>query len=123
MVDDAVLTNYIRGLEEKLLDPVVRSSPEALSELLANDFIEFGSFGQRFSKEDILDALPAETSIRFTLSDFALRPLAPGVALATYQVQRFTAGEPLRRSLRSSIWFLRDGHWQMLFHQGTPAKN
>jgi catechol 2,3-dioxygenase-like lactoylglutathione lyase family enzyme len=31
--------------------------------------------------------------------------------------------EPLRRqgseSLRSSLWVMRDGRWQMLFHQGT----
>jgi hypothetical protein len=120
MAEDA-LADHIRGLEMELLNPGVRSSIEALSELLADDFVEFGSSGRRYSKQDILDTLPTESGLNFELSDFALRMLAPGVALATYQVLRSTAGgEPLRRSLRSSIWVIRDGRWQILFHQGTP---
>ena len=124
MKDDPSLADQIRSLEEKLLSPAVRTSPEALSELLAADFFEFGSSGRRYSKEEILEALPAETDVRFTLSDFTLESLAPGMVLATYQVLRSTAGgEPARRSLRSSIWVLRASRWQMRFHQGTPVEN
>jgi glyoxylase I family protein len=42
------------------------------------------------------------------------------VALLTYRAHRgATAVRPAADSLRSSIWRLRQGHWQMVFHQGT----
>ena len=120
MADDTLI-DIVLDLEERILLPEIRSSPEALSDLLADDFTEFGSSGRRYAKEDILKALAVESDLRFELSDFALRTLAPGVAMATYQVQQSTtSGGPISRSLRSSIWVLRDGRWQMLFHQGTP---
>ena len=101
------------------LDPA-----EVLSELLAADFIEFGSSDRRYTKGEILDSLAAESGVHFALSDFTLRSLAPGVALATYQVLRSTAGgEVAKRSLRSSIWMMLDGRWPMLVHQGTPVEN
>lgn len=48
-----------------------------------------------------------------------LKLLAPDIALLTYQAQRH--GEPTLHTLRSSIWEKRAGHWQIIFHQGTPG--
>ena len=36
---------FLRRLEERLLQPEVRQSAEAVADLLADDFIEFGSSG------------------------------------------------------------------------------
>lgn len=121
MANSSLLADHIRSLEESLLSPAVRSSAEALSQLLAEEFIEFGSSGLRFERQEIIDSLAVESGVRFALSDFALRPLAPDVALATYQVARApAAGGTARRSWRSSVWQRIDGRWRMLFHQGTP---
>jgi hypothetical protein len=48
-----------------------------------------------------------------------LHTLAPDVVLATYRVVDETRKQ---HTLRSSIWKLKDGRWQMVFHQGTPTK-
>jgi hypothetical protein len=48
--------------------------------------------------------------------------LAPGVVLATYRLAWSEGGyEAPKQSLRSSIWKLIEGRWQMVFHQGTPS--
>ena len=55
------------------------------------------------------------------ISDFHLTVLGPEVVLARYRLEA-AALEPARRlSLRSSVWALRSGRWQILFHQGTTT--
>jgi hypothetical protein len=53
------------------------------------------------------------------LTHFKTLVLAPGVVLVTYRAGRQHGSEA---SLRSSIWKRIDGRWQMLFHQGTVAR-
>ncbi|MNN84440.1 hypothetical protein D3C81_2016020 [compost metagenome] len=52
------------------------------------------------------------------LSGFELHPLSETAVLATYRILNEETGGA---TLRSSIWKLKDGRWQMFFHQGTPA--
>ena len=111
----------MRVLEEALLNPRVRSSPEMLERLLAEDFVEFRASGQACDKQQIMADLPQQPEEEFAVEDFRIRPLAPGVILATYRVARRrnpTGAAPY--SLRSSIWKYQQGRWQMVFHQGTP---
>ncbi len=117
MQKDASLKHHLRVLEEQLLQAGFRKIPERVAELLADEFVEFGSSGHRFNKAQIIKSLQAESSERWSLSEFCVSLLAPDVALATYQAIRYT--EPPVHSLRSSIWKLRDGRWQLVFHQGT----
>jgi hypothetical protein len=114
--------DLLQQLEEKLLQPEIRSDIAALDQLLADDFIEFGASGERYTKTEIVAALPHEPPIERTTSDYDVRELGHGVALVTYNVVRHTPNEPSMRSLRSSIWVHRDGRWQMVFHQGTLAR-
>jgi hypothetical protein len=117
----------LRGLEEELLKPEVRQSPERVGQLLADEFIEFGSSGHAYDKAQIIEALRTEQPdphSRIGLTEFSARDLAPGVVLVTYRTVRH--GEPQMRNvsrLRSSIWKLIDGRWQMVFHQGTPSSS
>jgi len=112
----------IRRQEERLLNPAVRATSEQLDELLADDFVEFTSSGRVVDKQQVLENLPRQPVERFIIQDFHTQPLAPGVVLATYRVTRPEAPPGVaRHSLRSSIWRYEDGHWRMLFHQGTPA--
>lgn len=110
----------LRRLEERLLQPEVRQSAEAVADLLADDFIEFGSSGQVFNKQQVIEGLQHESPARRALIQFNTTVLAPGVVLATYRaVQYRSPGEPPIYSLRSSLWKLTDDRWQMVFHQGT----
>ena len=118
----ADLEAQLRALEERLLDPQVRASPQALGQLLADEFVELGSSGRVWDKQGVLAALPGESGVRYSLENLRARRLAPDVALVTYRATRteLPAGRE-SHSLRSSIWQFRDGRWQMVFHQGTPT--
>lgn len=117
------IEEHLRTLEEELLQTDVRKTAARLDELLAEEFIEFGSSGRVFDKRDIIDSLRSESATRLSLTDFKARVLAPGLVLATYRAVRYGApDEQPAHSLRSSLWKLIDSRWQMVFHQGTPSK-
>ncbi|MGQ0635449.1 MAG: nuclear transport factor 2 family protein [Planctomycetaceae bacterium] len=118
---NAPLVAQLRRLEQRLLKPAVRNSPAELAELLAPEFVDFGSSGRVFDRQQIIEALAGEAVISSSLADFGVRVLAPGVALATYRsIRRNASGHVVFESLRSSIWQRRGGRWRMVFHQGTP---
>jgi hypothetical protein len=121
---DPTEANLLRNLEEELLQPEVRRSADRVGGLLADEFIEFGSSGCVFDKSQIIEALQHEASdptTRVHLTDFAARQLAPGVVLVTYRTLRSGPNASRAYKLRSSIWKSTNGHWQMIFHQGTPG--
>jgi hypothetical protein len=116
--EESVLLRY---LEEQLLKPGVRTSADRVGYLLADDFVEFGSSGRVFNKRQVIEALQQEArdaARRVLLADFTVRQLASDAMLVTY---RATSEDWGGSRLRSSIWKLIDGRWQMVFHQGTPA--
>ncbi|MBT6207677.1 MAG: DUF4440 domain-containing protein [Francisellaceae bacterium] len=108
------LERKIYELECSLLKSSVRTSAEKLDGLLLNDFIEFGSSGKKYSKNDILERLPNEEPSEFVVSDFSINQLSKEVVLATYEVSVNSVW-----SLRSSIWKNVENQWGMIFHQGT----
>lgn len=114
---------FFRDLEQKLHRPEVRRSPDAVRALLADDFIEFGSSGRVYNKASIVEALAEETTAEAVLvpevHHFAVKFIAPDAIFVTYRSSRRTSGATRRTTLRSSIWKLINGRWQMLFHQGT----
>jgi hypothetical protein len=109
----------LRALEILLLQPHTRTSPEALANLLTDDFREFGASGRIYTKLEIIAALAAESPSTITLTEFDCRFPAPTVALVTYRSHHADATGTPASALRSSLWIHRDGRWQMLFHQGT----
>lgn len=118
-----LLRDHIRELEEQFLMPDVRQSRHKLSRLLANEFVAFASDGAAYNKEQVIEALQREASYRRTLTEFRIVALGENVVLATYRVTRQddTLHESVD-SMRSSIWRQHDGHWQLLFHQGTTCR-
>ena len=123
MSADISIEAQLRALEEELLQPAVRKSASRLDALLADDFIEFGSSGRVFGKHDIIDALRSESPVRRSLTDFRALPLGPRVVLTTYRAtSNGASGEEPVHSLRSSVWRLLDGRWQVVFHQGTRSE-
>ena len=113
---DAALAQHLRVLEESLLRPDVRKSP-TLVDLLADEFIEFGSSGRIYTKAELVATLQAESSASQTVSDFRVTQLGPDAALLTYRIHLHR--EPPVHTLRSSVWQRCRGRWQMVFHQGT----
>lgn len=112
----------LRQLEERLLQPEVRRSAQDVADLLADEFVEFGSSGRVFNKQQMLESLQHEEPTQRSMTEFRSTLLAPGVILTTYRVVRLNRSDaPPLSSLRSSIWRLQDGRWKMVFHQGTPA--
>jgi hypothetical protein len=112
----------IRLLEERLLQTNVRHSVNEIDELLADEFIEFGSTGRIFNKKQVIEALQMEAPQQLSLTEFKTINLAPEVILTRYiAVKQEQDGQKVY-SLRSSLWKLIDDRWQMIFHQGTVTK-
>ncbi len=123
MQPETDLTALIRQLEQRLLTPGVRRSAQEVAGLLADEFIEFGSSGRVFDKQQVIDSLQGEAAAHWSLTHFKTSLLAPGVVLATYRATyHSSAGAPPVPSLRSSLWKWIDGRWQMVFHQGTLVR-
>jgi hypothetical protein len=70
---------FFRQLEERLLNSEVRSSGDELSRLLADDFIEFGSSGAIYNKQQIIGSLAREQLMEWSIADFSVRVLADDV--------------------------------------------
>lgn len=120
-MDDKSIETLIQQLEERLLQPDVRRSTQTLNDLLADEFIEFGSSGRTYDKQQILESLTNENLVPRTSKNFNTRILAPGIILATYHSTYWEPGAKPAHSRRCSIWKLVNGRWQMIFHQGTPT--
>ena len=102
------------ALERSLLTDEVRSDPAAVAALLHPQWSEVGRSGRLWSREEILDEigpLPEEV----TLDVIACMPAAQDALLLTWRSVTDTGS-----TLRSSLWVRDKGHWQQLFHQGTP---
>jgi hypothetical protein len=106
-------------LEERLLQPSVRESPNVLANLLADDFVEFGSSGRVYNRLDIIVFLAKEqgegTGAQVTMSDFNVRMLSDGLALVTYRTD-YAGGAASRRS-----FYLEDDRCTLA--NGFPSGN
>jgi hypothetical protein len=106
--------------EKRLVDTVLRRTPQRLAVLLSDEFVEFSSSGRTYDKKQVLYQLGRQLPAQLTIEEFRVVELAAGLALVTYRARAESAdGKGERYSLRSSLWVQRAGNWQMLFHQGT----
>lgn len=119
MEEQLELEEKFRIMEQKLLQPDIHKSVEDLTLMIADAFIELGSSGSTYNKQQMIDVLPTLPVIKMTIMDFEAKLLAKGVVLTIYRLAKH-GNETIEYSLRSSIWLLRDDKWQIVFHQGTP---
>jgi hypothetical protein len=110
----------LEQLELALLDPAGRSDSALLAKLIADDFIEVGTSGRTFGKDEVLARLPTETGVSFQAEHMHVSLLSSTVGLVTYAATR-TAEDATARSKRCSVWRVNQGQWQMVYHQGTGA--
>ena len=92
----------------------------AIEKLLAEDFVEFGSSGRVWTRDQIFELLASETFSPVLIQEFNCALLAEHVALVTYRAVHTDATQGTH-SLRSSIWVRESGEWRLQFHQGTPT--
>ncbi|MFO2462829.1 DUF4440 domain-containing protein [Pseudomonas sp. 15FMM2] len=116
------LAAHLQDLERELHQCATRNDAQRLATLLADDFVEFGASGRIWdSKAQVIAGLSDEVFAARSMSDFALKLLADGVALVTYRCHRAASDvQAGSESLRSSVWRNSQAGWQMVFHQGTP---
>ncbi|ELC8442498.1 DUF4440 domain-containing protein [Clostridium perfringens] len=116
------LKEHILQLENDLLKSEVRKSSERISELLANDFIEFCSSGDEYHYKDgdVFQAQNDNSTLDWEISDFQIKELSNDCILSLFKlIKHDVVDENKKYSLRSSIWRNYDGEWKMFFHQGT----
>jgi hypothetical protein len=114
------VTELIKALELELLQQEVRKSKERLNELIADNFLEIGSSGKSYNKQDIINELLKESETKITLKDFNTIEISLDTILATYLAEKEILGSNEKiLSSRSSIWQNKNGNWQIIFHQGT----
>ena len=112
-----------RDPEERLLRQDIRHSPDEAGALLAADFFEFGRSGVVWNRQQTIEALAQEPLMERSMRDFTTRLLSESVVLVTYRsVLRDPVSSEEWHALRSSVWKLIDGRWQIIFHQGTPTQ-
>jgi hypothetical protein len=117
-----LLEELIR-LETELHKHQTRCNRQRMEQLLHPQFMEFGRFGERYSREEVLNEFRVgEILPPIHAENFEVMELAEGVALLTYVSAHVNyEGKLHRHSVRSSIWIKTDAGWQMRFHQGTPT--
>lgn len=116
------LREVLYVLETELITHSARSSAERLNELLADDFIEYGSSGGIYDKKITMDSLTNEPSPPYKIYDFEVVSVTDDFAQTRFKTDQVNPGGTTIKSLRSSLWRKHDGKWQICFHQGTLAK-
>ena len=115
---DILIANLIKK-EKQLLDKV--DSPEALIELIDDEFIEIGKSALFYNKKDVTSWLNSPVSSEQTGASFEGKFLSDDVVLLTYiSAIKNSSTANRKKAIRSSIWRLKQGLWKMIFHQGTP---
>ncbi|MGG1942287.1 DUF4440 domain-containing protein [Paenibacillus polymyxa] len=112
------LEDIILNLEKQLM----HARREDFERLLADDYIEYGSSGRKYDKSMQITFLKGKfplDCIPFVITDFNIKVLSSDFVHVTYCTESIDTGN---KSLRSSIWKLNEGQWQMIFHQGTPTQ-
>ena len=110
----------LRQLEESLWRVETRFDAAHMERVLADDFVEFGRSGRRYTRAECL-AMPFEPFVaRLPLEGLTIRALDANTVLVTYVSGMRDRGLELTAN-RASVWS-RDGEgWRLRFHQGTPS--
>lgn len=110
----------IEALEHSLMDPDVRRSPDRLKKILHPEFIELGSSGRVYQRQQMIDTMSQETaSVGVVVRDLEAHQISEDTVLVTYR----SIGGSGDEARRSSLWVNTENGWQLRFHQGTRIAN
>lgn len=106
--------DIVKALEIELARREVRENSLRISELLHDEFEEFGKSGKIFTKEDILSKMPSWEYFETKLENFRYIELSSRCLLLKYKSN--IGGIEANRS---SVWVKEKNQWRMIHHQGT----
>jgi hypothetical protein len=123
---DAKLEKLLEGNIKTEWDAFKNKDKKAYGELLADDFVavEDDSQGMR-PKWAVLSEIDNSVVNNYSLFALKVIPLAPNVALVSYEITlQFPPKAQVRfkRVLVSEIWLKRDGEWKERYYQETKVK-
>jgi hypothetical protein len=110
---------FLKSLEIELLQYETRHNPARINELIADDFLEYGSSGKSFGKKEALESLPKEEGVVIQHSDMEARMISESIGQVLFKTSIQKDSAPPKVALRSSLWRKTESWWQMFFHQGT----
>ena len=110
----------------KLWDAFQKKDKASLSSLIDDNFRQFeeglSTFGDKKAEVNAVDEFEL---IRYTLSDFTVKPLASNMALVTYiaQYEGKSGGENSKaKSVFGEVWTHTGRDWKCLYMQETYVK-
>ncbi|MDN6239964.1 RNase H family protein [Corynebacterium variabile] len=107
--------------ELALLSDAVRGDRELASRLLHEGMTEISATGQRYSRDDVLDALSPLVGFdavdEVCAADITSSQIAPDVFLLIY-----TTSGVAGTVARSSLWVREGEQWTLRHHQATPTE-
>ena len=107
------------GLEEALWRRESRFDARFMESCLAENFVEVGRSGRRYTRSDVLATPPQDIPARLPFTDLDIVFLAPDVAMLTYTSELvYRNGSEF--AWRVSVWVRGVEGWKLVYHQGTP---
>ncbi|AAO90538.1 DUF4440 domain-containing protein [Coxiella burnetii] len=104
--------------EKKLLDP--KNYLDEITELLADDFIEIGSSGHVYYRNDVIFQLSNLNIQEIKILNFEAKLVEKNIVLVLYKAEKKISNSNVTQiSFRSSLWKRVKGTWKIIFHQGT----
>ena len=104
---------------EKLVWEALKTrNADAFASYVTNDFMHIETDGV-YDKAGSVEAVRMFDFSKCVVSDWKTLKFDDDASLVTYTVK--TLGMKPDTEYHSTIWINRDGKWQALFHQGTPA--
>jgi ribonuclease HI len=111
------------ALELALARRDVDAIPGGYDAVLDEAFVEFGSSGRAWTRDEIIELLERDSlTDAVSIAAFEAVEIRSGVFLVLYETNSTDPrdGRRLRRR-RSSIWLRRGDRFRLRFHQGTPV--
>jgi hypothetical protein len=123
MAESSDLMQTLIALEESRRDGWIKRDPQALRDLMAEDFMEINYFG-RLSREDVLGDLFEKLTLHsFTMEDYRLTVADPEAAVLTYHCFEhitYQGNEVTGDFNVAATYVNRGGTWYLLLWQITP---
>ncbi|HSB75565.1 MAG TPA: nuclear transport factor 2 family protein [Terriglobales bacterium] len=120
------LRDTLTDMEKRLAQAEQKKDKNFFDQTLSPEFLMVAYNGLVFTKPELLSKLNYLDVKKYAMKNFKLRPIGGAGALLTYdlEIQASAAGRhaPVRQ-YASSVWIRERGHWDLLFHQTTPAKH
>lgn len=111
------LREQFLALENSHLSPVARESNRNMTDILDDEFFEFGFSGGICQRSDFNGDYELQED-DYRISRFEANMLGPESVLTIYTLENRTTGI---WSHRSSVWKKRQDGWKLFFHQGTKT--